>query len=326
MSIKDQIDTFSNTKVLVIGDIMLDTYIHGTVHRMSPEAPVPVVSEERRNFCLGGAANVALNLKSLGADTHIISVIGKDDKGNQIKTLLADANINAELLEDLKRPTTSKVRILNDDIQALRVDNESDDYVNDQISDRILTSLKSLIDLDLVILQDYDKGVFSKTLIERIITHCKTNNIFVAVDPKKRHFKDYTQVDLFKPNLREIEEGLSIQFNTSIETEIKAAVDQLNALIKSKYTLLTLADKGIYIKEDEGVLVPTFQLGVSDVSGAGDTVISVAALALKNGLSIKETAKISNLAASIVCQEIGVVPIDKAALIAQLSRLDELDS
>ena len=326
MSIKDQIDTFSNTKVLVIGDIMLDTYIHGTVHRMSPEAPVPVVSEARRNFCLGGAANVALNLKSLGADTHIISVIGKDDKGNQIKTLLTDANINAELIEDLKRPTTSKVRILNDDIQALRVDNESDDYVNDQISDRILTSLKSLIDLDLVILQDYDKGVFSKTLIERIITHCKTNNIFVAVDPKKRHFKDYTQVDLFKPNLREIEEGLSIQFNTSIETEIKAAVDQLNALIQSKYTLLTLADKGVYIKENEGVLVPAFQLGVSDVSGAGDTVISVAALALKNGLSIKETAKISNLAASIVCQEIGVVPIDKAALIAQLSRLDELDS
>lgn len=305
---------------------MLDTYIWGDATRISPEAPVPVIKEDSREFCLGGAANVALNLKSLGAQTEIISIIGNDEKGKILNGLLDKDGIASHLIEIENRPTTSKVRIFARNQQVLRLDHEEDQNTEAEVADQIIEKLKDIEDINIIILQDYDKGCLTADLIQKVIEFANEHNIFISVDPKKRNFLTYKNVDLFKPNLREIKDGLNIDFDNNNLDEIKNAVQQLENTLYPSYSLLTLAEKGIFIKMDQNYhLIPTFQRNISDVSGAGDTVISIASLALYNNLDLVQTAKLSNLAASIVCQKAGVYPIQKEELISQIDLLDELE-
>lgn len=319
MSIAAQIEKFAKTNVLVIGDIMLDTYIKGTVDRMSPEAPVPVVSENNRYFCLGGAANVALNLKALGAKTHLISVIGKDAIGQKIQVLLEKESIEATLLTDQSRKTTNKTRVFNGENQVLRIDDESLFAINDAIQEKIINELKSKKEIDLVIIQDYNKGLFTPDLIKQVINYCNQENIFIAVDPKKDNFNSFQNVNLFKPNLRELETGLNLTIDANDKDRVKQCVELIHELLNAQYTLVTMAEKGLFIKGSQNNLVPTSKINVKDVSGAGDTVISIASLCLVNQIDEITTGILANLAAGIVCQEIGIVPITKNDILKALN-------
>ena len=319
MLIAAQIEKFAKTNVLVIGDIMLDTYIKGTVDRMSPEAPVPVVSENNRYFCLGGAANVALNLKALGAKTHLISVIGKDAIGQKIQVLLEKESIEATLITDQSRKTTNKTRVFNGENQVLRIDDESLFAINDAIQEKIINELKSKKEIDLVIIQDYNKGLFTPDLIKQVINYCNQENIFIAVDPKKDNFNSFQNVNLFKPNLRELETGLNLTIDANDKDRVKQCVELIHELLNAQYTLVTMAEKGLFIKGSQNNLVPTSKINVKDVSGAGDTVISIASLCLVNQIDEITTGMLANLAAGIVCQEIGIVPITKNDILKALN-------
>jgi len=319
MLIAAQIEKFAKTNVLVIGDIMLDTYIKGTVDRMSPEAPVPVVSENNRYFCLGGAANVALNLKALGAKTHLISVIGKDAIGQKIQVLLEKESIEATLITDQSRKTTNKTRVFNGENQVLRIDDESLFAINDAIQEKIINELKSKKEIDLVIIQDYNKGLFTPDLIKQVINYCNQENIFIAVDPKKDNFNSFQNVNLFKPNLRELETGLNLTIDANDKDRVKQCVELIHELLNAQYTLVTMAEKGLFIKGSQNNLVPTSKVNVKDVSGAGDTVISIASLCLVNQIDEITTGMLANLAAGIVCQEIGIVPITKNDILKALN-------
>ena len=319
MSIAAQIEKFAKTNVLVIGDIMLDTYIKGTVDRMSPEAPVPVVSENNRYFCLGGAANVALNLKALGAKTHLISVIGKDAIGQKIQVLLEKESIEATLITDQSRKTTNKTRVFNGENQVLRIDDESLFAISDAIQEKIINELKSKKEIDLVIIQDYNKGLFTPDLIKQVINYCNQENIFIAVDPKKDNFNSFQNVNLFKPNLRELETGLNLTIDANDKDRVKQCVELIHELLNAQYTLVTMAEKGLFIKGSQNNLVPTSKVNVKDVSGAGDTVISIASLCLVNQIDEITTGMLANLAAGIVCQEIGIVPITKNDILKALN-------
>jgi len=319
MLIAAQIEKFAKTNVLVIGDIMLDTYIKGTVDRMSPEAPVPVVSENNRYFCLGGAANVALNLKALGAKTHLISVIGKDAIGQKIQVLLEKESIEATLITDQSRKTTNKTRVFNGENQVLRIDDESLFAISDAIQEKIINELKSKKEIDLVIIQDYNKGLFTPDLIKQVINYCNQENIFIAVDPKKDNFNSFQNVNLFKPNLRELETGLNLTIDANDKDRVKQCVELIHELLNAQYTLVTMAEKGLFIKGSQNNLVPTSKVNVKDVSGAGDTVISIASLCLVNQIDEITTGMLANLAAGIVCQEIGIVPITKNDILKALN-------
>lgn len=305
------INSFANCKAAVVGDAMLDTYIFGDSTRISPEAPVPVVDKKNQMYCLGGAANVALNLKKLGAETTLIGTIGKDSHGERLIELLKEDAIGNGLIA-IDKSTTCKMRIFAKKQQVLRLDEEDRSPISNAVAEQILRKVKEG-NFNVIILQDYNKGLLSKGLIEEIITYCKANQIFIAVDPKKNFFFEYKGVDLFKPNLKEITEA----FNK--EAELEELVEELETKIENQCTMVTLAEKGIFIKrKKDTTLSPAYKQEVSDVSGAGDTVISVAAVSMFSGASLEEVGKLCNLAASIVCNKVGVAPITKQDLIENL--------
>ena len=301
---------------------MMDSYIWGRTDRISPEAPVPIVRVTKKENRLGGAANVALNVQSLGATPFICAVIGDDPEGNEFLSLLNTQNLSIEgILKINARPTTVKTRIIAHNQQIVRVDAETEANISEESNRSILKKINILIDskhIDVIIFEDYDKGLISKDLISNVVKFAKRKNIITVVDPKKRNFLDYNQVNLFKPNLKELKEGLKIDIDPSRSDEVENAVNQLKVQLDVDAVMLTLSEHGVLISSKEGIKhFPAHKRDIADVSGAGDTVIATTAVCLAAGLDVFKTAAIANLAGGLVCEHVGVVPIDKARLLAE---------
>lgn len=315
-------DDFSKATVLVIGDVMIDCYINGKVSRISPEAPVPIVNAQSRSYRLGGAANVALNLKSLGARPILCSVIGSDNKSKVLYDLMEECELDSlGLIPIYGRRTTVKYRIIGNNAHIVRVDDERDEQLKEREKRQFLTTVEQVIDhnpIDAIIFEDYDKGLFSKDLIEEIIRFAQKKNIFIAVDPKKRNFNNYENVNLFKPNLKELSAGLNIEDNVSLTVEnIHTLAKKFAEEKKIDMVMITMSDRGIAFYDSQKDIFyhqDAFTRRVSDPSGAGDTVISVATLFLLHKESIAATCLASNLAGGIVCEYVGVVPINVSQL------------
>ena len=325
MEIQSLFDRFSEKRIVVLGDVMLDTYLRGGVYRVSPEAPVPIVSLNKQEDRLGGAANVALNIISLGAEAIMCSVIGNDQEGNRLADLLTENGIsNQGIVRSENRKTTIKTRVIGNNQQLLRIDSEQTDAISTGEELAIFEKIDALIasGIDALIFEDYNKGVLTANVIATIIHKCKKAGVLTTVDPKKDHFLDYKGVDLFKPNLKELKEGLDVQFSILNRSDFESAVSQLETILNNRITFITLSEHGVFIQENnEKAYIPAHLRNITDVSGAGDTVISVATLCLAAGLSIQNIASIANLAGGLVCEQSGVVSIEKDQLRAELERL-----
>ena len=312
---------FNSKKVLVVGDAMIDAYMWGEINRMSPEAPVPVVEVKKHENRLGGAANVALNLQSMGATPILCSVIGNDSQSILFKELIQNANLsNKGLLTSKERRTTLKTRVIAENKHQLRIDEEDTHPITCETE--FLNLIQELIaDVDVVILQDYNKGVLTAKVIAKVIEIANTKNIPTIVDPKKQNFLAYKNCTIFKPNLAEIKAGMNIDFNPDITQEIEKAAADLRELLNAKGVLLTLSGRGICINTKENFThTPAFKRNIIDVSGAGDTVIAVAALCLASNMNLNDLSVLSNLAGGLVCEEVGVVPIQKEKLLIEAKK------
>lgn len=317
-SIEAVLKLFKNKEVLIIGDAMIDAYMWGSIHRMSPEAPVPVVEIDKRESRLGGAANVALNIQSLGAKPILFASVGDDHYANTFLNLMKDQNLSTDGIQRIKdRPTTVKTRIISDNKHVLRVDEE---HTSEIINNTLIESLAQLIDnndYDVIIFEDYNKGLLSEALIHKAISKAKEKGIPTIVDPKKKNFLAYKGVDIFKPNLKEIKEGLGLEFDVLDADQLEQTVSTLREKLNAKGILLTLSEHGIYFQEEgESYSQAAHQRNIVDVSGAGDSVVSVAALALASGMEKEQLMRIANLAGGLVCEKVGVVPITKDDLLA----------
>jgi rfaE bifunctional protein kinase chain/domain len=309
---------FSNKTVLIVGDAMIDTYMWGEVNRMSPEAPVPVVEVKKHENRLGGAANVALNLKALGATPILCSVVGTGNRGILFKELMEESNLSTVgILSTNKRKTTIKTRVIAENKHQLRIDEEETHPI--QQAKEFLKLTESLMDdIDVIILQDYNKGVLTPEVIEGVIAAANQKGIPTIVDPKKQNFNSYKNCTIFKPNLAEIKAGMNIEFDANNVAEIEKASAELRTQLAAKGVLLTLSERGICINsEKEFKHTPAFKCDIIDVSGAGDTVISVASLCLASAVDYTELSVLSTLAGGIVCEQVGVVPINKEKLLTE---------
>ncbi len=303
---------FKNLKIAVVGDMMLDCYFRGDVKRVSPEAPVPIVEVEKEFYRFGGAANVALNILKLGGTPYPIGVIGYDNYGATFSSLLNEIGISDDgIFTDESRPTTTKTRVIADHQHVVRIDKESKQYLNKEVQNKIFEFLKAHInDFDGIILQDYNKGVLTPWLIEKTIQLFNKNKTLITVDPKFNNFFSYKNVTVFKPNRKEAEDvlGIRIKNDENISEVGQKLLEKLNA----KYVLLTLGEEGIAVfeKGKEEKRMPTKARKVADVSGAGDTVISTLTMAIAAGANILEASYLANYAGGLVCEEIGIVPIE----------------
>ncbi|MBK9798458.1 MAG: D-glycero-beta-D-manno-heptose-7-phosphate kinase [Bacteroidetes bacterium] len=318
--------SFNKLNVLIVGDVMLDSYVWGTVNRISPEAPVPIVAAQKRENRLGGAANVALNIKAMGAKPILCSVIGNDNNGKLFSQLIKKEQLTAEgiiIVDD--RPTTSKTRIIGNHHQMLRIDEEVTNAISDAQSKKLFQLISKIIStkkIDALIFEDYDKGVLSKNLIEELIKLAKKNSIPTSVDPKKSNFLAYKNVTLFKPNLRELKEGLKLETDLSVPKNLKNAIQLLSKTLNCSICLITLSERGIYISQSKSEYwLPAHIRTISDVSGAGDTVIAVATLCLAAQSSLEFMAALANLAGGLVCEKLGVVSVDKQQLLEEAKQL-----
>jgi len=316
--IKDLKNNFEGKRIAIIGDMMLDGYFWGDVKRISPEAPVPVLEVEEEFFRFGGAANVALNIFTLGGIPIPIGVIGDDNYGVIFSSLLNDSKISADgIMIDESRPTTTKTRVIADSQHVVRIDKESKEYLNSKLEGKIFDYVKKNInDLDGIILQDYNKGVLTELLITKIVNEANETNKLITVDPKFENFWSYKNVTVFKPNRKEVEEKLGLKITSS--KDVSFAGSKLLEKLNAQYVLLTLGEEGIAVfeKSKEEKRMPTKARKIADVSGAGDTVISTLTLSLAAGADILEASYLANFAGGIVCGEVGIVPVDKEKLFA----------
>ncbi|MGN6539784.1 MAG: bifunctional heptose 7-phosphate kinase/heptose 1-phosphate adenyltransferase [Ginsengibacter sp.] len=317
---------FSKMKVAVIGDVMLDTYWWGNVERISPEAPVPVVAVSKREQRIGGAGNVALNVQALGASVSLLTILGDDEDGYQLKKLLEEKNIDTRfILESKKRITTNKIRIISRNQQMMRLDAEIVHDIDDADEEKLQNQIEKFITTekpDVVIFEDYNKGILTKNIIANTISFCKKNNITTAVDPKRKNFFCYQHATLFKPNLNEAITGLNLlpeEISSQLLSEIHS---QLKEKLDHDISLITLSEKGIFYQEENSKnILPSHRRNIADVSGAGDTVIAVASLIYAATKDIGLAAKIANIAGGIVCEEVGTVAINKEKLLQECKRL-----
>lgn len=310
---------FAKIKVLIIGDAMIDSYMWGCINRQSPEAPIPIVDIEKYEKRLGGAANVASNIKALGGIPILCSVIGNDDKG--FFDLMKIENLSTEGILQEERKTTIKTRIISENKHQLRVD-EEDTFPIAIESEFIQHAQNLLNDVQIVIFQDYNKGVLSKNVISQLIKSAKKLNIPILVDPKKNNYWEYKGVDLFKPNKKELIESKS-NSNESLSLDSLAdIVSSQRKELNAKAFLLTLSHKGVFVEtENESTHYPAFKRNIVDVSGAGDAVIATAALALAKKINFNTTAQLANLAGGLSCEKVGVNPLNKNTLLEEAIRL-----
>ncbi len=321
---------FNRKKVLIIGDVMLDAYIWGKVERISPEAPVPVVTVIKREERLGGAANVGMNIRALGALPVMCSVVGTDDKGEILRALMLNNGLDdAGIVESPHRSTTTKFRILGNNTQMLRVDEETARPLKEEVYHELCSRIDKILktkDIDVIIFQDYDKGVISPELIDFVAKAAAERGIPVTADPKKRNFLAYRNITLIKPNLTEMKEGLELPQLAPDPESLFRAARKLSHRLQASMVMNTLSENGVFIYwnengEAKNKLVPAHRRNIADVSGAGDTVISVASLGLASGLSPLDMALLSNLAGGLVCEEAGVVPVNKEKLLTEAIRI-----
>lgn len=312
LQILSYLPKIKNKRIAVLGDLMIDQYTWGNVNRISPEAPVPIVDVQNESNSLGGAANVANNLQSLGATVYPIGVVGDDDAGILLKQLVHEGGfISDGIIRESKRPTTIKSRIIAHNQHVVRIDRESRAALSKATKKRILEFLESIMpDLDALIMEDYNKGLLSAELIRKSIALANSHNVLTTVDPKFTHFLSYRGVTLFKPNRKETEEATA-QIIQTIPECIDAA-KKLRQKLQCQNILITLGEEGMVLLDakDCATHIPTRAQKVHDVSGAGDTVISTLTAILSTGASIVEASHIANFAASVVIAEIGAVPID----------------
>jgi rfaE bifunctional protein kinase chain/domain len=320
--IQNLFDSFKGFKALVIGDVMIDSYIYGKVERISPEAPVPVVHISRREKRPGGAANVAINIKALGATPILCSVTGDDDQGRDFIQLMQQEGLKVSgIMSSANHLTTVKTRVIGNNHQLLRVDDEVIKDLSGETEQRFITMCSELIrneKPDVIIFEDYDKGVITPKVISDITALAGSLKIPVTVDPKKKNFGYYNHVTLFKPNLSELAAGLNLSKIHPENGSLKKAVEQLQSGKDMKMVMVTLSEAGVFITEGENAqIVPAHIRNISDVSGAGDTVISVASLCVAAKQTPYIIAELSNLAGGLVCEEVGVVPVNRNRLMQE---------
>lgn len=315
----------SRLHVVVVGDVMLDNYWWGDVERISPEAPVPVVRLKKREARMGGAANVAMNCKALGAKVTLASVVGKDHEGHMLRDMAEQEGIDTSLLMlSSERITTTKTRVMSRSQHILRMDDELNEELSTKDEHPFLEKLLKYLQIqkpDVLIFEDYNKGVLKENVIARTIAHCRELGMVVAVDPKKDNFLAYKGVTIFKPNLKEVKEGLNISLGTINKATMDKVHKELKATLQHDITFVTLSEKGVYYGNSSSEVIPSHLRSIADVSGAGDTVIATAAIVYALTKDPVLMAKISNIAGGLVCEEVGVVPINKRKLLDESMRL-----
>lgn len=312
-------ENFNSLTVLVIGDVMIDSYLWGKVERISPEAPVPVVHVQLRESRLGGAANVALNIQSLGAKAIICSVVGDGSNGDIFRKTLKENGFTTEgIIDSPDRMTTVKTRVISGGHHIVRVDEEITTPLKQTDERNLLECIKLILSkqkIDVIIFEDYNKGVLTEKVISSILNLASEKQIPTAVDPKKDNFFSYTGCTLFKPNFKELKEGLKIDFEKKNVAQLAEACVNLENILKNTMTMVTLSEEGVLVhRSGNAHHIPAHEREIVDVSGAGDTVISVAALCLASGIQPNDMAAISNLAGGLVCEKPGVIPVDKEKL------------
>jgi D-glycero-beta-D-manno-heptose-7-phosphate kinase len=317
---------FQNIKVGIIGDVMLDTYMWGHVERISPEAPVPVVLLDKRELRLGGAGNVALNIQSLGAPVFVVSVIGNDDDGKRLTQLFEQQQINCRyLLKSNNRVTTNKTRVISRNQQMMRLDAEVTADLQPDEEAGLIELFQTFILAEkpnVVILQDYNKGVLTLRVIQEVVAICKKAGVLTAVDPKRKNFFEYKSVDIFKPNLKEVKDALNLLFADVDQTTLQNIHRELHRRLQHHISFITLSERGVfYENENSAAVIPSHLRNIADVSGAGDTVIAVAALVYATTKDIALMAEMANLAGGLVCEEVGTAAIDKSKLLHECELL-----
>lgn len=311
---------FNGMKIGVVGDVMLDTYWWGHVERISPEAPVPIVALDRKEYRIGGAGNVALNLACLGADVSILSVIGRDDDGVTLTRLFSDNGIGVNhLIRSDTRITTSKSRIISRNQQMMRLDSEITDDLSADEETSLLEKIGEYIDREkpaALILEDYNKGVLTEKVISGVIAMAKSRGVITTVDPKRKNFLTYKGVDIFKPNLKEVKEGLNLLVDHISEDVLNNIHEKLKQKLGHAISFITLSEKGVFYRQDgTSRIVPSHVRNIADVSGAGDTVIAVASLLYAATHDVDLMAEVANIAGGLVCEEVGTVAINKQRLL-----------
>lgn len=313
---------FADLKVAVVGDVMLDTYWWGTVERISPEAPVPVVSLTKKEYRLGGAANVALNIRALNANVAMFSVIGDDDDGKILMKRFEEESINASyIIQSSKRITTNKSRIISRNQQMLRLDAEITTDLDKEDENRLIEIIKEHIEKEqphVLIFEDYNKGVLTETVIQAISRVCDDHQIITAVDPKRKNFFSYKSVSIFKPNLKEVKEALHLHADDVSLNALQHIHESLFRELNHHISFITLSEKGVFYHDDSrSRIVPSHVRNISDVSGAGDTVIAVASLVYAAQRNVHLMAEIANIAGGLVCEEVGTVAINRERLLEE---------
>jgi rfaE bifunctional protein kinase chain/domain len=325
--IREIFKSFNSLNALIIGDVMVDSYLWGKVNRISPEAPVPIVAVAKKERRLGGAANVALNIQALGANPILCSVIGVDIEGQAFLELLRNQKLSQKgILKSRDRITTTKTRVMGNNSQLLRVDDEEESDISISETQQLLTLISYIIShdkIDVIIFEDYNKGLITPKLISKVVELAKGKGIPTCVDPKKRNFNSYKGVSLFKPNLKELRDGIKLDITGEHINELQRAVSSYRVKQKMETVLVTLAEKGVVtnsrkVKEH----LPAHIRSIADVSGAGDTVISVASLCRALDCNDILTAAIANLSGGLVCEQIGVVPVNKEQLLEEALKLE----
>lgn len=318
--------SFPAVKVGVIGDVMLDTYMWGKVERISPEAPVPVVTLQKKEYRIGGAGNVALNCRSLDAQVSILSVTGDDSDSVILKQLLEESKIDTSyLVPSARRITTNKTRIISRNQQMMRLDAEVTNDLDAIDEKLLLEKVEAYINTEqptVIIFEDYNKGVLSEHTIRKIIQWCKQSGIITAVDPKRKNFFSYIGVDIFKPNLKEVKEGLNLLVDNINEAVLKNIHAELYRVLNHHISFITLSEKGVFYQQDEvGHIISSHIRNIADVSGAGDTVIAVASLVYAATKNVQVMAEVANIAGGLVCEEVGTVAINKEKLLKECELL-----
>jgi len=311
-------EAFKQVNVLIVGDVMIDRYLRGNVTRISPEAPVPVVNLEGEDLRLGGAANVALNVKAMGANPILCSVVGNDEDGTIFRDLLPEYGMSNEgILHSTERRTSVKTRVMAGAQHLLRLDQEDTHDLSASEANQLLSAIRQVLDeqkIQVILFQDYNKGILSPPVIREVILEALKRDIPTAVDPKFQNFWAYKHITLFKPNLKEIRAQVPMKVQVNLDSLQKAAA-YIQEQLGNQHTLITLSEKGLFLETaGQSAIIPTEPRAVADVCGAGDTVISIVALGLGLRLDLQEIALLANLAGGQVCEKVGVVPVDKVQL------------
>ncbi len=313
---------FQSIRVAIVGDVMLDTYWWGSVDRISPEAPVPVVALKNKELRVGGAANVALNTASLGAKTTMISIVGADADGEQLLQLLNDKHIDTSYIRSVNnRVTTNKTRIMSRNQQMMRLDAEITTDIDEATENILIEQVKNCLDQQqpqVLIFEDYNKGVITERIIHEVTALCKERKVIIAVDPKKKNFLSYKDVTIFKPNLKEVKEGLNLSVDHIDLSSLQQIHERLQQHLHHQISLITLSEKGVFYQDETShKIIPTHIRNIADVSGAGDTVIAVTSLCYAATRDMHLAAEMANIAGGLVCEQVGTAAIDRNRLLEE---------